>query len=136
MTQAPSIVGDIIERNARLFPDKAAVVFEGNRVTCAQFATRVRKLANALANGGLERGMRLAILAQNCVEYFETVGTSELGGTIAVTLNWRLAPAELHQIVLDCTPTVLLFEHRFRNHAESLRASGLIERFVVIGGSV
>jgi acyl-CoA synthetase (AMP-forming)/AMP-acid ligase II len=133
MSIAPSIVGDIIERNARLFPDKTAVVFEGKHATFAQFAMRVRKLANALADRGLGRGMRLAILAQNCVEYLETVGSAELSGTIAVTLNWRLAPTELQQIVADCTPVVLVFEQRFRSQAESLRASGLIRHFVVIG---
>jgi acyl-CoA synthetase (AMP-forming)/AMP-acid ligase II len=134
MTTAPSIVGDIIERNAALFPNKTAVAFEGKHVTFGQFATRVRKLANALADRGLERGMRIAILAQNSIEYFETVGTSELTGTIAVTLNWRLATAELHQIVADCTPAVLVFEQRFRSQAESLRtAAGLIRRFIVIG---
>ena len=42
MTIAPSTVGDIIERNAALFPDKPAFAFEGRRITCAQFATRVR----------------------------------------------------------------------------------------------
>ena len=133
MTIAPSTLGDIIERNARLFPDKTAVVFEGQRPTFAQFETRVRKLANALADRGLARGMRLAILATNCLEYLETVGTAELAGTIAVTLNWRLAPAELRQIVADCTPVVLVFEQRFRSQAEDLRASGLIQRFIVIG---
>src|SRR5436305_2206162 len=105
MTIAPSTVGDIIERNAQLFPNKAAFVFEGKRHGFAQFATRVRKLANALAARGLTRGMRIAILAQNCVEYFEAVGTAELSGTIAVTLNWRLALAELQQIVADSSPT-------------------------------
>src|SRR5262245_5005640 len=136
MTIAPSTVGDIIERNAALFPDKPAFVFEGKRITCAQFATRVRKLADALAAGGLARGMRLAVLAQNCVEYFEAVGTAELTGTIAVTLNWRLAPAELNQIVADCSPAVLIFEERFRSQAESLRAAGVIRRFIVIGAAV
>ena len=136
MTIAPSTVGDIIERNAALFPDKPAFVFEGRRISCAQFAARVRKLANALADGGLARGMRLAVLAQNCVEYFEAVGTAELTGTIAVTLNWRLAPAELAQIVADCNPTVLIFEERFRSQTESLRAAGIIERFIVIGAAV
>jgi acyl-CoA synthetase (AMP-forming)/AMP-acid ligase II len=134
MTIAPSIVGDVIERNARLFPAKTAVVFEGKRPTFAQFATRVRKLANALAAGGLKRGMRLAILAQNRIEYFETVGTAEMAGFIAVTLNWRLAPAELAPIVEDCTPTVLIFEERFAAQAETLRQSG-IERFIVIGAA-
>jgi len=135
MTIAPSIVGDVIERNAQLFPAKTAVVFEGKHPTYAQFASRVRKLSNALAADGLKRGMRLAILAQNCIEYFETVGTAELAGFIAVTLNWRLAPAELAPIIEDCTPTVLIFEERFRPQAESLRGHRCIERFIAIGAA-
>ncbi len=135
MTIAPSTVGDVIERNARLFPSKTAVVFEGKRPTFAEFATRVRKLSNALCDGGLKRGMRFAILAQNCLEYFEAVGTAETTGFIAVTLNWRLAPAELAPIVEDCTPTVLIFEERFRAQAETLRSQACIERFIVIGAA-
>ena len=133
MTIAPSIVGDVIERNAELFPGKTAVVFEGRRPTFAQFASRVRKLANALAAGGLKHGERVAILAQNCLEYFETVGTAEIAGFIAVTLNWRLAPPELAQIVEDCTPTVLIYEERFRAQAESLRNQKSLTRFISIG---
>jgi len=130
---APKTVGDVIERNARLFPNKTAVVFEGRRPTFAQFAARTRKLANALCEGGLQRQSRIAILAQNCIEYFEAVGSAELTGFIAVTLNWRLAAPELVQIVADCTPTVLFFEERFTAQAEALRAQGIIERFIVIG---
>jgi acyl-CoA synthetase (AMP-forming)/AMP-acid ligase II len=133
MIIAPKIVGDIVERNAALFPNKPAVVFEGKRPTFAQFASRVRKLANSLAAGGLKHGDRVAILAQNCLEYFETVGTAEAAGFIAVTLNWRLAPAELAQIVADCTPTVLVFEERSRAQAESLRGEPSLTRFIAIG---
>ena len=106
MPDAPTVLGDVIERNARCFPGKTAVVFEGRRVTYAEFATRVRKFANALAARGLQRQARFAILAQNCMEYFEAVGAAEMAGFIAVTLNWRLAVPELAQIVADSTPTM------------------------------
>jgi acyl-CoA synthetase (AMP-forming)/AMP-acid ligase II len=134
MHDVPSVLGDVIERNARYFPNKTAVVFEGRRVSYAEFATRVRKLANALAAAGLAKQGRFAILAQNCVEYFEAVGAAERAGFIAVTLNWRLSVQELAQIVADCTPTVLIFEAQFRAQAESLRQlCGSIERLIVIG---
>jgi acyl-CoA synthetase (AMP-forming)/AMP-acid ligase II len=134
MQRAPEIVGDVIERNARFFPGKPAIVFEGKRPTFAEFAGRVRRLSNALVAGGLSRHHRVAILAQNCIEYFETVGTAELAGFIAVTLNWRLSAPELKAIVADCTPTVLVFEERYAVQAEALRDSG-IERFIVIGAA-
>src|SRR5262252_9230488 len=136
MHNVPTVLGDVIERNARYFPGKTAVVFEDRRVSYAEFATRVRRLANALAAGGLAKQARFAILAQNCLEYFEAVGAAERAGFIAVTLNWRLSVQELAQIVADCTPTVLIFEAQFSAQADALRrqATG-IERFIVLGAA-
>ena len=136
MHDIPKVLGDVIERNARYFPGKTAVVFEERRVTFAEFAARVRRCANALSSGGLQRQARFAILAQNCLEYFEAVGAAERAGFIAVTLNWRLSAQELAQIVADATPTVLIFEQQFSAQAESLRRQGgSIERFIVIGAA-
>jgi acyl-CoA synthetase (AMP-forming)/AMP-acid ligase II len=136
MHHPPSVLGDVIERNARYFPGKTAVVFEERRVTFAAFAARARRFANALASYGLQRQARFAVLAQNCLEYFEAVGAAELTGFIAVTLNWRLSPQELAQIVADSTPTVLLFEAQFSAQAQALRRQRTsVERFIVIGAA-
>jgi len=136
MHDTPKVLGDVIERNARYFPGKTAVVFEQRRVGYAEFAARVRRCANALAARGLQRQGRFAILAQNCLEYFEAVGAAERAGFIAVTLNWRLAPQELAQIVADSTPTVLIFEQQFSAQAETLRRQcASLERFIVIGAA-
>jgi acyl-CoA synthetase (AMP-forming)/AMP-acid ligase II len=137
MHGSPAVLGDVIERNARYFPGKTAVVCEQRRVSYAEFALRVRRFAHALGCGGLKRQARFAILAQNCLEYFEAVGAAELAGYIAVTLNWRLSPQELGRIVADSRPTILIFESQLRAQAEYLRQhEGSIERFIVIGASV
>src|SRR5258708_2724439 len=134
MPDIPTVLGDVIERNARHCPGKTAVVFEERRISYAEFASRTRRFANALGSGGLQRQARFAILAQNCLEYFEAVGAAELAGFIAVTLNWRLSVPELGQILDDCTPTVLIFEAQFTAQVESLRRQGSsIERFIIIG---
>jgi long-chain acyl-CoA synthetase len=136
MPDIPTVLGDVIERNARYFPGKTAVVFQERRISYAELASRTRKLANALHSGGLRRQGRFAILAQNCLEYFEAVGAAEMAGFIAVTLNWRLSVQELAQIVADSTPTVLIFDAQFRAQAESLRQhGGSLERFIVIGAA-
>jgi len=134
MHDTPVVLGDVIERNARYFPGKTAVIFEDRRVTFAEFSTRVRRFANALAARGLQRQARFAMLAQNCLEYFEAVGAAERAGFIAVTLNWRLSSQEFGQILDDCAPTVLIFEAQFTAQVESLRRQGgSIERFIIIG---
>src|SRR4051794_41872414 len=104
MHDTPVVLGDVIERNARYFPGKTAVIFEDRRVTFSQFAARVRRFANALAGRGLQRQARFAVLAQNCLEYFEAVGAAERAGFIAVTLNWRVFPPGTRPNPRDLTP--------------------------------
>ena len=136
MQAASTVLGDVIERNARYFPGKTAVVFEERSVTYSEFAARVRKFANVLCSGGMQRQARFAVLAQNCPEYFEVVGAAEMSGFIAVTLNWRLSPRELAQIVVDCAPSMLIFEPQFTAQVATLRTQcGSIGRFIAIGAA-
>ena len=54
MHHTTAVLGDVIERNARYFSGKTAVVFEGRRVTFAEFAARARRFANVLAWGACD----------------------------------------------------------------------------------
>ncbi len=137
MTHAGSerTLGDLIERNAWLYPDKAAIVFEERTLTFGALLTRARKLANALLARGLTRGSRIAALAQNCPEYMELFAAVELTGLTIVNLNWRLTPAELVPILQDCQPDVLFCEAQFAEKAAALKAHlGGAQQIVVIAG--
>ncbi len=114
-------VGDLLIRNATLYPQKIGYVFEDRRVTHRGFLQRCCRLANNLAAGGLKRQARVAILAQNCLEYLETFGAGELSGFIIVNLNWRLSVPELRTILQDCEPEVLIFEEQFAANAQAVR---------------
>ena len=46
-------------------------------------------------SGGIGAGDRVAVLSQNCPEYMETYAAGELGGWATVTVNYRLAAAEI-----------------------------------------
>ena len=107
------ILGDIIERNARLYPEHAALRFEGRTITHSEHAERAIRLANALIALEVRKGDRLAVLAQNRPEYIETYSASEIAGFITVGLNYRLAAPEQAQILADCAPRVVLFEAQY-----------------------
>src|SRR5262249_34279831 len=104
------MLGQIILRNARLFPDAPAIIVEGRTITHREFAARAFRLANALARIGVRRGDRVAVLAQNCPEYMESFAAGELGGLITVTINYRLAAPEVGYILADSRPKVLIAE--------------------------
>jgi non-ribosomal peptide synthetase component E (peptide arylation enzyme) len=55
--------GDVYRRNAECFPDRTAFIFEGKRVTHADYLRRVEKLAGGLARLGVKSGDRFGILS-------------------------------------------------------------------------
>jgi len=115
------ILGDIIERNARLFPNHPAIVFHGRTVTHRAHYERACRLANALASRGVRPGDRIAVLAQNCPEYIETYSACELAGFITVGVNYRLAAPEQARILADCQPAALVFEAQYVSRVAELR---------------
>lgn len=125
-------LGDIFKRNARLYPARPALVWNGSTVTHAEALARARRLGSAL-ECGLQRQDRVAILSQNSREYLEAMAGAYLAGLILVTLNWRLAPPELLAILKDCQPSVLLFESQFSDTVEKIRAQGFRARMICVG---
>lgn len=115
------ILGDVIERNARCYRDHPALLFEGRRITHGEFAERVRRLCNALIDLGLERGSRIAILAQNCPEYLEIYAAAGTCGFIAVGINYRLGAADQAVILRDCEPSLLIHDPEYADSVAALR---------------
>lgn len=115
------ILGDVIERNARCYRDHPAFLFEGRRISHGEFAGRVRRLCNALIGLGLERGDRIAILAQNCPEYLEAYAAAGTCGFSAVGINYRLGLADQAAILRDCEPGLLIYEPEYAEAVTALR---------------
>jgi acyl-CoA synthetase (AMP-forming)/AMP-acid ligase II len=64
------ILGRSLLRNARLYPDRAALTADDGRVlTHRAFAERVWRLADGLAQRGIVKGSRVAIMSRNSPDY-------------------------------------------------------------------
>lgn len=121
-------------RNARLYRDKLAIIYQDRRVTFGQLDKRINRLVNALIARGVRKGDRISILAKNCVEYFEVYGAAEKGGFIIVPLNFRLQPHELAHLINDCTAAVLFVEREYFAAIDSIRDQvPSVVHFVAIG---
>jgi acyl-CoA synthetase (AMP-forming)/AMP-acid ligase II len=88
------IIGDILEHNAVCFGSQPAIYFEGETLTHMQLADRVKRLISALAEAGIPRQARLAVLSRNTPEYLEVYGAAGLGGFIGLGINYRLSDRE------------------------------------------
>lgn len=108
-------------RNAIVMPEKEAIVDGDYRFTYAQFAGRVAKLKMSLAEAGIQRRDRVAVLMLNDFRYIELLFGVTALGAILVPLNYRLAPEELAFILQDAGAKALVLHREFLKTLPYLR---------------
>ena len=97
-----------LERAARYYPERTALVSSGKRSTFRALRDRVGGIAAALHRQGFRAGDRLALLLPNEPEYIELVYACSWLGVIAVPLNTRLSPREIDRVLADADPRGLI----------------------------
>lgn len=116
-------LGDPIRLNAKLYPNKLALLCEGKTRSFSEFNERVNRLISALHATGLKKGDRLGILASNQIEFVESYGAAEKGGFIAVPMNFRSDRAEIAHIVQNSGMSAVIVEGRFADLVRGLSIS-------------
>ena len=106
------LVGELLTRNARRYPDKVALTFDAKRHTFAELNNHVNSLVQGLHGLGMKPGDRLAILADNCPEYIETVFAAAKAGLVIVPINNRLREEDIAFIIQDSGARVLVLSER------------------------
>jgi long-chain acyl-CoA synthetase len=96
-----------LRRAVRVAPRAEAVRFEDVALTYAQTWERCRRLVGALRGLGVERGDRVAVVAQNSHRYLELYQAVPGAGFVLVALNHRHADAELRYALEDSGARVL-----------------------------
>ena len=114
-------VGDALRYNSRIIPDRVAIQWDKGTLTFAQLNTRANCLANAFLAKGIVRGDRVAVLAENRVEYCEVVYAAAKLGIIVPCLNWRLSPDELTYCINLTSPETIVVSAIHRNLFEQVR---------------
>ena len=94
--------------SSAVVPDRDALVCGDTRVTYAEMASRVNRLANALQSLGVQPGTAVAALAVNSAQYVETYYACAKVGAIFVPLNYRAKTEEMDYMV-NASETQLLF---------------------------
>ena len=114
-------VADILRVNAIKFPDKEGVADLNRSLTFKQFNERCCRLANALADRGLKKGDRIAMLAYNCLEWMEFYGACAKGGFVAVPIMFRLTPSEYTYILNNSEAAAIIVEKPFADNVMDVK---------------
>jgi acyl-CoA synthetase (AMP-forming)/AMP-acid ligase II len=127
---------DIISRNARLYPQRTAIIFEDRRITHGEYLIRVEQLAAGLAAAGTGTGDRIGIVSLNCLEYLDLCGAAARLGAIVLPVNWRLSSEEMVQIFNDATPKLVFADAEHQSVIAAARARlPSVERYYALSAA-
>jgi len=90
--------------------------------------SELNRLGNRLAHHltgvlGLRSGDRIAVLAENCLEYVALFAAAQKTGLILVPLNYRLAASEIDYLIDNSAPSLLITEEKFQHLLRDAPAS-------------
>jgi acyl-CoA synthetase (AMP-forming)/AMP-acid ligase II len=114
-------LGEIPRSGATLFPDKVAVVFEGEHLTYKKLNDRINCLSNALTKLGCEKGDRITILSENTHKYVEVYYAAAKAGISVTPLNFRLSDSEVTGIVNDSESILYVAGDGYEDRSLGLR---------------
>jgi long-chain acyl-CoA synthetase len=128
-------VAEIVRTHAAERPDAPALEVDGRSVSFAELDQRSSQVAQALQAAGVQRGDRVAFIDKNGLPWFEfAFGAAKLGA-VNVSVNWRLAPVEMAQIITDAQAEVVIVGPEFLGHIEKVEGDlAKVHTIVAIGG--
>ena len=116
------LLGNILRRNAKLYPDKTAIIYEEKKYNYSELELRVKKLANGLLLNGVKKGDRVGVLGHPSPQYIELYIAIPKIGAILTPLNCRLSARELKYIINDAEIKMLVMEEEFTDLISSIRS--------------
>jgi fatty-acyl-CoA synthase len=111
-------MGDLLYRSAARYPDRVAVAYDDLRVTYAELDETANRAANALAERGVGKGDRLALLARNSYAFIVAYFASARLGSICVPINYMLNAGEIEYILTHSGASAMIAEDALVKVAE------------------
>jgi acyl-CoA synthetase (AMP-forming)/AMP-acid ligase II len=99
VSEVPLTPLSFLERSARVWPDKVAVIYGSRRLTYSEFAAEAVRVASALRASGVGPGDRVAYLMPNLPEMLVAHFAVPLAGGVLVAINTRLTAEEVSYIL-------------------------------------
>lgn len=101
-------------------------IYNPTKVAVEEYETRrtltygqVHQLGSYLAQWLVEKkklskGDRIAVLAENCLEYVALFAAAQKTGLILVPLNYRLTARETDFLISDSKPSVIIYDEKYK----------------------
>jgi acyl-CoA synthetase (AMP-forming)/AMP-acid ligase II len=114
------LTGDMLRRSAERFPDKPAILWQGETLTYKQLDAQANQLAHALLRLGLAKAAKVAMLCRNRPEYGVTFFGVARTGFVLTNVSVLYAPDELAYVLGKADVEVLIHEDVFGEKVQAI----------------
>src|SRR5271168_1383286 len=111
-----------IARFAQESPGRPAVItgVTGDTLTLGDLDNRSRKLARYMYARGIAKGDHIAVMMDNCADYFMVCWAAQRLGLTYTPINWHLAANETAYIIENCGAKALIVSENTGPVAQSI----------------
>src|SRR5439155_14312775 len=121
---------EFLQISSMVVPDRAALVCGERRLTFADMADRVNRLANWLIAAGADAAHPVGAMSVNGIECVETYYAAAKAGATFVPLNYRAKHEELTYMINTSDVHVLFVGERYLDLVATLRPTlETVDRF-------
>lgn len=113
------------------YPDRIAIDYLYRRVTYAELEESANNLANYLIEKGMEKGGRVAVVAENSIEIITALIAILKAGGVFVPLDPQVPKLRLQAMVAEAEPQWFLIESKFLSALNEAVTSTTIKAEVI-----
>lgn len=106
-------LADLFEHAVEQYPDREAVVANGERRTYSELEERANRLAHHLVDAGVAPGDHVAVYAYNIVEWAEAMLAIYKIRGVCINVNFRYVAEELAYLLDQAKPVAMVFQRQF-----------------------
>ena len=130
-------VEGMLQATADRYPENAAVIYEGGRISYGELNRFVDALASYLHGLGLGKDDKIAIMLPNCPEFIISYFAALRIGAIAVTLNVMSTSYELLHVLEDSDAKIFITAENLSRRFLAIREQlSLCRDMIVTGGLI
>ena len=127
--------GEMLWESAQRFPEKIAVIYQGQKISFRELDGLVNSFANALSKLGVKKGDRVALFMTNRPEYMIAVYATARLGAVFTPMNPTYKEEEVAYQLQDSDASVLVVQESLYPRVKTIRqrVHKSLKHVVVIG---
>ncbi|MCF2533840.1 acyl-CoA synthetase [Yinghuangia soli] len=125
-------LADLFEHAVEQYPDREAVVANGERRTYSELEERANRLAHHLADAGVTAGDHVAVYAYNVIEWAEAMLAVYKIRGVCINVNFRYVADELAYLLDQAKPVAMVFQRQFTDRVAEVAPKVQALRHLVV----